>query len=323
MKVNGTPYRSIWYEDGEVRIIDQRWLPHDFRIATLKTRDDFATAIRDMWVRGAPLIGATAAYGMAEEMARDPSDANLSDAWDVLHATRPTAINLKWALEVKRALDNGLDGTLRELQSHRQDIEALPDTGVPGELRNELSEDLSALSERLKTEEFFKHSADFSSLLTHVKGRVREAVISLSDQQKLRIKEGAEELQRVPEWGELTQEERGSAIGQLDGLELTASHDLAGLRKLLARDYDISSTIDELRRSIQRQGQERIRQRIEDERAEKGKKGPARFEQSVSVPTKMTTAADLDAPILKLNEIKAQLALYDEIEVSFSFGSEE
>jgi len=148
-------------------------------------------------------------------------------------------------------------------------------------------------------------------------------VISLSDQQKQRIKDGAEELQRVPEWVELTQEERGSAIGQLDGLELTATHDLAGLRKLLARDYDISSTIEELRRSIQRQGQERIRQRIEDERAEKGKKGPAKFAQAISVPSRMTSAADLDALILKLNEIKAQLALYDEIEVSFSFGGEE
>ena len=151
---------------------------------------------------------------------------------------------------------------------------------MPGELRNELSEDLSALSARLKTEDFFKHSTDFSSLLTHVKGRVREAVIALADQQKQRIKEGAEELQRVPAWGELTQEERGSAVGQLDGLEMTATHDLAGLRRLLARYYDISSTTDELRRSIQRQ--ERIRQRIEDERAEKGKKGRAKFEQAVS-----------------------------------------
>ncbi len=228
--------------------------------------------------------------------------------------------NIKWALEVKRSLDNGLDGTLRELQAHRQDIGALPDTGVPGELRNELSEDLSALSARLKTEDFFKHSADFNSQLTHVKGRVREAVIALADQQKQRIKEGAGELQRVPEWVELTQEERVSAIGQLDGLEMTATHDLAGLRMLLARDFDISSTTEDLRRSIQRQGQERIRQRIEEERAEKG---PAKFEQAVSVPTKMTTAADLDTLILKLNEIKARLALYDEIEVSFRIGGEE
>ncbi|MGV6848545.1 MAG: S-methyl-5-thioribose-1-phosphate isomerase [Marinibacterium sp.] len=101
MKVNGTHYRSIWYDssDGEVKIIDQRWLPHDFRIVSLDSLDDFATAIRDMWVRGAPLIGATAAYGMACEVARDASDAGLDRIWEVLHATRPTAINLRWALD--------------------------------------------------------------------------------------------------------------------------------------------------------------------------------------------------------------------------------
>ncbi len=100
MKVNGTPYRSIWRDpdSGEVKIIDQRWLPHDFRIAKLSTLEEFATAIREMWVRGAPLIGATAAYAMAEEMARDASDASIDRAWDTLHDTRPTAINLRWAL---------------------------------------------------------------------------------------------------------------------------------------------------------------------------------------------------------------------------------
>lgn len=100
MKVNGTPYRSIWRDpdSGKVKIIDQRWLPHDFRIATLSTLQEFATAIREMWVRGAPLIGATAAYAMAEEMARDASDASIDRAWDILHETRPTAINLRWAL---------------------------------------------------------------------------------------------------------------------------------------------------------------------------------------------------------------------------------
>ena len=100
MKVNGTSYRSIWRDpdSGEVKIIDQRWLPHDFRIATLSTLEEFATAIREMWVRGAPLIGATAAYAMAEEMARDASEASIDRAWDILHDTRPTAINLRWAL---------------------------------------------------------------------------------------------------------------------------------------------------------------------------------------------------------------------------------
>ena len=112
MKIDGTHYRSIWH-DGSTRIIDQRWLPHDLRIATLDSLEDFATAIRDMWVRGAPLIGATAAFGIAAEMARDPSDANLDAASDILNATRPTAINLAWALARCRAALTPLDPTHR------------------------------------------------------------------------------------------------------------------------------------------------------------------------------------------------------------------
>ena len=84
-------------------MIDQRWLPHEFRIATLRSLADAATAIRDMWVRGAPLIGATAAYGVALAMRDDPSDAGLDAAWERLNATRPTAINLRWALNAVRA----------------------------------------------------------------------------------------------------------------------------------------------------------------------------------------------------------------------------
>jgi methylthioribose-1-phosphate isomerase len=104
MKVDGKHYHSIWYDDSAnaVRIIDQRWLPHEFRIVPLESREAAATAIRDMWVRGAPLIGATAAYGMAIQMSADPSDNSLNDTWEFLHATRPTAINLRWALDDMR-----------------------------------------------------------------------------------------------------------------------------------------------------------------------------------------------------------------------------
>ncbi len=103
MKINGTPYRTIWQdEDGTVQVIDQRWLPHDLRIVPLRNRTEFATAIRDMWVRGAPLIGATAAWGMAVQMAEDPSDSSLFETWEILHETRPTAINLRWALDTMR-----------------------------------------------------------------------------------------------------------------------------------------------------------------------------------------------------------------------------
>src|SRR6476659_9997236 len=101
MKVDGKHFRSIWLEaDGwTVGAIDQRRLPHDFVVARLTSCDSAADAIRSMLVRGAPLIGATAAYGMALAMRADGSDAALDQAYRRLIATRPTAVNLKWALD--------------------------------------------------------------------------------------------------------------------------------------------------------------------------------------------------------------------------------
>ncbi len=105
MKVKGTHYRSLWWDADKdsLQIIDQRWLPHDFRVQPVETMQDFVDAIVQMRVRGAPLIGATAAYGMALAMRLDPSDAHMAGAWNTLHDTRPTAINLRWALNRCRA----------------------------------------------------------------------------------------------------------------------------------------------------------------------------------------------------------------------------
>lgn len=104
MNVNGRPMRTIWLgADGRtVEIIDQRLLPHELVITGLVTLDDAARAIRDMAVRGAPLIGATAAYGMVLATADDPSEAALDQAAATLAATRPTAVNLRWALDDMR-----------------------------------------------------------------------------------------------------------------------------------------------------------------------------------------------------------------------------
>ena len=101
MKVNGVHYRPIWLDgDGwRVRIIDQTRLPFAFEVVALTSLEDAARAIRDMLVRGAPLIGVTAAYGVALAMRGDASDAGLAAAHDQLIQTRPTAINLRWALD--------------------------------------------------------------------------------------------------------------------------------------------------------------------------------------------------------------------------------
>jgi methylthioribose-1-phosphate isomerase len=107
MKVSGKPYRSIWPDErpGAVHIIDQSRLPHVFEERTIGTVAEMAEAIRTMRVRGAPLIGVAAAFGVALAMLHDQRDAALRKAVEELRATRPTAVNLAWALErMERAL---------------------------------------------------------------------------------------------------------------------------------------------------------------------------------------------------------------------------
>src|SRR5262252_8390223 len=110
MNIGGKAYRTIWLADDgwSVQIIDQRKLPHEFVIANLRSLEDAAHAIKSMQVRGAPLIGATAAYGVCLALRRDASDAALDQAIDHLAGQRPTAVNLRWALEEMRAVVRNL-----------------------------------------------------------------------------------------------------------------------------------------------------------------------------------------------------------------------
>src|SRR5258705_3263293 len=109
MNIDGKAYRTIWVAaDGwSVEIIDQTKLPHALSIVALKTLEDAAGAIKTMQVRGAPLIGATAAYGVCLALRRDSSAAALDEASALLAEQRPTAVNLRWALEqMRRAVRN-------------------------------------------------------------------------------------------------------------------------------------------------------------------------------------------------------------------------
>jgi methylthioribose-1-phosphate isomerase len=137
MKVDGRHFRSIWLEpDGwSVGAIDQRRLPHEFVIARLETADAAADAIRSMLVRGAPLIGATAAYGMALAVRDDRSDDGIDRAYELLIATRPTAINLKWALdEMRRALRPAAPSQRAEIAYARAAEIAEEDVGINREI---------------------------------------------------------------------------------------------------------------------------------------------------------------------------------------------
>jgi methylthioribose-1-phosphate isomerase len=125
MKVDGKPMRTIWLEpDGwSVGIIDQTALPHRFVTTRLTTLDEIAHAIRAMLIRGAPLIGATAAYGICLALRADASDESLERAYATLLATRPTAINLKWALDEMMAVVRNRPRAERTAAAYRRAFE--------------------------------------------------------------------------------------------------------------------------------------------------------------------------------------------------------
>ena len=99
MKIEGKNYKTIWFENNLVKIIDQTKLPHKFEIKELKTCNDAVNAIKIMEVRGAPLIGATAAYGLVLSVIENNDLSFLKKSSEELINSRPTAINLKWAVD--------------------------------------------------------------------------------------------------------------------------------------------------------------------------------------------------------------------------------
>ena len=99
MRIEGKNYKTIWFENNCVKIIDQTKLPHKFVIKDIKTVKDTINAIKNMEVRGAPLIGATAAYGLVLSILENNDNSFLKQSAKKLIESRPTAINLKWAVD--------------------------------------------------------------------------------------------------------------------------------------------------------------------------------------------------------------------------------
>jgi methylthioribose-1-phosphate isomerase len=141
MKISGVPYRTIWLnQDGwSVSVIDQTKLPFKLETVSLASMPDAANAIKQMIVRGAPLIGVTAAYGMCLQMRHDASDDAMETAYHTLMETRPTAVNLRWALnemmDVLRNISRGervLAAYARAAKMADDDVETNRRIGVEG-----------------------------------------------------------------------------------------------------------------------------------------------------------------------------------------------
>ena len=139
MKIEGKEYRTIWYDGKVVKIIDQTKLPHQFIIKELKNIKDVINAIKIMEVRGAPLIGGTAAYGIALAIQENNDREFIKESAEELIQSRPTAINLKWAVDrIMKKLsginsDQILDKALKEAKEIcDKDVKFCENIGING-----------------------------------------------------------------------------------------------------------------------------------------------------------------------------------------------
>lgn len=275
--------------------------------------------------RFAPIAEKLSSLGLAgaetiRSFSQEIADCLLSDASDApqrLGGEESALFNgLKWAIQVDVALKQGLETTIRELQRYRADIEAMPLSGIPGKLRADLADEFSLLAERLDQADFFKHTADLNSTFTDIQAKSRGAAIEMAETQKNTIKEAEQDLQRLPAWTELTQEEQSETLGELDELRLETSDDLAGLKKLLSQEFVIATAVSALKKRIEELAHRRLLQRLEEEKAKLKKDGRTKLARSVPIPAAITTGAQIDALIRQLQELKNELALYTDIEIT-------
>ncbi len=222
---------------------------------------------------------------------------------------------LKWAQAVRVALENSLETTIKALRQYQQSIAGLPSTGIPEKLRSESMDDLDLLAGRLGKEDFYKHTADLNTTLTALRNRVSESVNEMVEAQKQRLQEAEQDLKRILEWVELTQEEQSNALDQLTKLTELASNDLTGLEKLIAHEFDIQSSLSELKEQIIREGRERQRQRVEERKKKDIQEGNIKIERSINVPISLSSTGEIEELIRQLQTLKAELSYYDEFEL--------
>jgi hypothetical protein len=227
----------------------------------------------------------------------------------------PLYDGLKWAIAARVAFDQGIADTVKALRALESGIADLPGTGIPKDLREAAREDLEAVADVLSQEDFFKRKADLSTRRTGIEGHVATAVDDMCKAQADKIRAAETELSLLPEWLDLTAEEQGNTLAEIQGLSIDASRDMAGLKRLIARQFDIGSLIAETKANV-----------VKESRARRGDTHPpvpppptptpgggtrAKPRKIIEVPARIESVADLDALIRTLSLLRHELSTTD------------
>ena len=223
--------------------------------------------------------------------------------------------NLKWAGEVDTALKQGLEKTIKSLQQHRKEIKSFPVSGVPGRLRDELADDIQNLEERLALEDFYKHAIDLNTALTRIQATTRDAAINMTEVQKLSIKEAGQDLRRLAEWTELTQEEQAIALGQLAELKIEVENNLEGLKRLITNEFNIYTSVQDIRKRIVAMGRERARENEAERRAKAREENT--YLKTVFIPKSVASLKELNDLLKTLEQIRVDALKHEKVEIHF------
>jgi hypothetical protein len=272
---------------------------------------------------GLRLPGADRARALNQQIA-DLLFTDASDAPQLLGAPDSELFeSLQWARAVHLALEQGLAATVADLNRHRQAIAGLPSSGIPGRLREDSADDLDLVTDRFGRQDFHAHAADLATVLGGLKVRVATAVQDMTAAQAEKLQAAEGELARLPEWVELTPEERDNALQQVAARAVTAEPDLDGLSRLRNSDFDINATLDDLKTRIREDGRRRRAEREQPPLQPGGDSDAAAAGSTngtVRLPPKVTTRDELQRLIAQLQEILHGLAQDDGLDIQFALS---
>jgi hypothetical protein len=258
-----------------------------------------------------------------EQEITDILSTDASDAPQRLGGEESELFNiLSWSLDVDRALKDGLETTIRQSQMYRNEILALPDTGIPGELQSELSEIFFSMDERLRQDNFYKYADDLNSYLTSITTCVQNAANEMKSKFQASVIQAKEDLSRIPEWVELTQEEQSQAFARLEELIIEVSKDLQGLKVLLNQEYVISIQLSEMKIGIEQLGRKRQMERLEQEKENAVREGRETIQRTITIPSIITSRVQIDELLQQLETLKRDLALYQDIDITIVLKEE-
>jgi hypothetical protein len=224
--------------------------------------------------------------------------------------------NLKWAMVVENEFNNGLEATIEQIREYRREIENLPDSGIPGQLRQDTSEILNTLKAMLSKTDFYQYAPDLNTNLTELQSCTRNAAQQMAESLKGTLKQAEADLEQLPEWAELIQEERNNALVKLEELQIEFSADLKGLKAAIYQSFSLQQALSDVKNYVVNLGKKYHNERDQAAKNDKPQEDKTKPIHSFKIPKKVRTIQQLEEVIQELAKLKNDWDRYSEIEIS-------